>query len=378
MLLRKGAKGRAHVAGLTGDERHRFFVYLRNRLRPDRNLLMLAMPLLFLVGWIRDYVVAGEAAVVTLPGRLALSCILLAVAGVLSLRRTRHWQEWGSVVYLLLFGVGIAVTTIKEPSRLSLLHVVIALMLIIWLRFSLRSITAIAVIVTLCLPMICVLTVLHASAELWLAYVLFANVAITIGMASRRTHLEGWLDLFLIRRRLLQRLHEDALTGVANRGAWEAMGAVTHARVTAESRSVCVVFFDVDYFKVINDRYGHGIGDEVLRNVASIMQGHLRKDDLIARIGGEEFVVLIAGMQVYEAVGLAERIRKSVEAMKDPVHVTLSAGVACGMPGESLELLTARADRALLHAKQSGRNRVCVDQRAGMRIGPGTCVVGEV
>ena len=362
MLTRVTARSR-RLAALPRDEKERFHAYVRGRLRRDLTLLKFAMPLLFLVGWIRDYVVDGERALESLPVRMAMSAILLVAAALLSSHRLRNWQDAGNVAYLTLFGAGIAQTTISEPARLSLVHVVIALMLIIWLRFSLRAVTAAGVALALYLPLAAILYVLGADPGLWFAYGLFAVMGTCIGLASRRTHLEGWLDLFQIRHRLLLRLHQDSLTGASNREAWEAGAPAAHARAVADGRDVCVAYFDLDYFKAINDRHGHAAGDAILRDAAAAMRAHLRLDDLLARIGGEEFVVLLVGTTLEDAIALAERIRQAVAAMEGPVPVTVSAGVARGAPGESLESLTARADDALLMAKRSGRNRVCGNDR---------------
>ena len=360
-MLRRVTAGGSRIASLAGEERRRFFAFARNRLQRDLALLKFAMPLLFLVGWIRDYVVDGDRAVATLPLRVAMCALLLLAAALLATRRLRRWQEAGNVAYLVLFGACIALTTIQEPARLSLVHVVIALMLIIWLRFSLRARTAAGVILALCLPLAGILFALRADPALWIAYALFAVMGICIGLASRRTHLEGWLDLFRIRHRLLLRLHRDSLTGVANRDAWQATATLAHARAMQAGHPVCVVFFDLDHFKAINDRHGHAAGDAILRDAAQAMRTHLRKGDLVARIGGEEFVALLAGAALEDAIALAERVRASVQALPAPFPVTLSAGVACAGAGESLESLTARADHALLMAKRSGRNRVCRD-----------------
>jgi diguanylate cyclase (GGDEF)-like protein len=118
---------------------------------------------------------------------------------------------------------------------------------------------------------------------------------------------------------------------------------------------------DADHFKRINDTYGHQTGDEVLRKVAEIARQEIRAEDLVGRIGGEEFVCILSGMSGREARALAERlcraIAKGTERAISPT-VTISLGLALLRDGDSLETLMRRADAALYEAKEGGRNQV--------------------
>ena len=125
-------------------------------------------------------------------------------------------------------------------------------------------------------------------------------------------------------------------------------------------RPVSVAFVDLDHFKRINDEHGHDVGDEVLEEVAELIRAELRESDIVARFGGEEFVILLPDVGLRGARGVANRIRNSLIDSRLPVAATLSAGVATRQPGEALDDLVARADAALLKAKQEGRNRVRV------------------
>jgi diguanylate cyclase (GGDEF)-like protein len=165
----------------------------------------------------------------------------------------------------------------------------------------------------------------------------------------------------------------DALTGVANRRHFEdhAVGEIT--RAARSGGTLALVLFDLDHFKDINDKYGHQSGDKVLKGVVASVLGKLRNYDLLARVGGEEFAVLMPGVNPVEAHEAAERWRAGLEQTPHVLPgavkaVTASFGVATlndlplTLPADArlrLDTLMGLADRALYQAKADGRNRVC-------------------
>jgi polar amino acid transport system substrate-binding protein len=128
------------------------------------------------------------------------------------------------------------------------------------------------------------------------------------------------------------------------------------------SRTVSLIYFDVDNFKVINDSYGHYMGDKVLKMFATLLMKQTRKTDICGRWGGEEFILASLEADIGEAKTLAEKLRKKIEEHDFGVQkkVTCSFGVAQYESDESLEHLIHRADLALYEAKSMGRNRVVV------------------
>lgn len=155
-------------------------------------------------------------------------------------------------------------------------------------------------------------------------------------------------------QRALDAAATDPLTGVANRIRFvQAIEAA--AEVPAGSFSVAML--DLDDFKRLNDVWGHIEGDSVLKETAAALASGLRAGDILARFGGEEFVVLLPRTSLEEAVAVAERLRRAVEAQGS---ITLSAGVAVRANGEPATEVLARADRWLLAAKRSGKNCVRV------------------
>ncbi len=171
------------------------------------------------------------------------------------------------------------------------------------------------------------------------------------------------------RKRLEEELRrlatQDPLTGLLNRRHFFILAEQEYERFLRYQRPLALFMVDIDHFKAVNDRYGHLVGDEVLRAVASRIRNGLRQVDILARYGGEEFVLLLPETDLETARALAERLRISVaelqiDTKEGTVSVTLSLGVAAISNGISIpfEQLLDVADRLLYQAKQAGRNRV--------------------
>lgn len=160
-------------------------------------------------------------------------------------------------------------------------------------------------------------------------------------------------------RRLRQLAFTDALTGVGNRGAFLTRFDQTLRRNKGSS-FLSLLLIDVDHFKAVNDKCGHQVGDEVLRQVAQLLRSSLRQNEFLARYGGEEFVVILPSINETDAKGIAERLRRVISEHNWPIiAVTVSIGLATVTSGEAgvAELVRA-ADQALYAAKAGGRNRV--------------------
>ena len=164
------------------------------------------------------------------------------------------------------------------------------------------------------------------------------------------------------------RANYDALTKIYNRRRFLELlerGIKSSLQLKNE---LCLVFFDIDHFKQINDTYGHNIGDEVLKGLASLVSATIRHSDIFARWGGEEFLILLESTALENGARTAEKIRKVIMEHEFPAvkQVTCSFGVTSFCPGESGETFISRADSALYRAKESGRNRVVgIRKKAG-------------
>jgi diguanylate cyclase (GGDEF)-like protein len=156
----------------------------------------------------------------------------------------------------------------------------------------------------------------------------------------------------------------DALTGIANRRHFEESARIAIETARATGKPLALLMIDIDHFKSINDSYGHPAGDEVLKVVASRCSAALREDDLIARLGGEEFVVLLPATDAGEATMIAERLRAAIangaiSAGAAAIDVRASIGGSLLASSiDMLDMLLDRADAALYRAKREGRNRV--------------------
>jgi diguanylate cyclase (GGDEF)-like protein len=160
----------------------------------------------------------------------------------------------------------------------------------------------------------------------------------------------------------------DALTGVANRRVLQDQLSREIRRQTRTHEPLSVVMLDVDHFKAVNDTHGHQTGDDVLKAVAAALAEASRDTDLVARYGGEEFCVVMPDCGWKEAVAVAERLRRAVNAAPSPVAVTVSAGVATSPAnGDDAETLISAADGALYDAKAAGRNRTVRSRRRRRR-----------
>jgi two-component system chemotaxis response regulator CheY len=187
-----------------------------------------------------------------------------------------------------------------------------------------------------------------------------------MGVGRRILDLEARLSDSLAREAAIANM--DSLTGLPNRRALYERARTELSRATREKRSLGIIMMDLDHFKEINDRFGHGVGDEALRCVASVLQKNVRDYDFVGRWGGEEFLAILPGASLSQACLVAERIRTSVENVRlgarglEGVALRASLGVACNVLGSvtrDLDELLEAADDVLYRAKEEGRNRVC-------------------
>ncbi len=175
----------------------------------------------------------------------------------------------------------------------------------------------------------------------------------------------------------------DGLTGLYNRRAFVTAMHGELARGERTGSPTSLLLIDLDHFKSINDTHGHGVGDTVLATVGKALRGRARVFDLVARWGGEEFVVALPSTDAAGALSAAERLRGAIESLEitntdgQRIPISGSIGLAQHDGSEPLEALVDRADRAMYAAKVGGRNRVCVAPGAGTSAPPPSLTIGR-
>lgn len=177
-------------------------------------------------------------------------------------------------------------------------------------------------------------------------------------------------ELIAINRKLATNLREidrlrnlDHLTAIYNRHKLERELSKEIARAQRYHSPLCVALFDLDHFKVINDNHGHHTGDTALQNISALVTAHLRETDILGRWGGDEFFLLLPGIDIHQAHTVIDKLREQIATTEiiPGIHITCSFGLTSIDPEDTLTSIYKRADQALYKAKHLGRNRVVND-----------------
>lgn len=191
-----------------------------------------------------------------------------------------------------------------------------------------------------------------------------------VNMTELRARLRAASRLVRMQKQFKRLAETDALTGAANRRAFMQYLEIQSQSATRDDAPLSVIMIDLDHFKAVNDTRGHAAGDAVLIQTVKTLQGCLRGSDMLGRLGGEEFAVILPGAGLHSASIAAERFRAAVEAMTVSadgsvnISVTASLGVASLTNGDHVcapDILLQAADAALYRAKETGRNKVWLD-----------------
>ena len=219
---------------------------------------------------------------------------------------------------------------------------------------------------------------LDAAYALMVLIVLSGCIALNLRIQRIRAKLqqqrEALAQALEVNRELATR---DELTGLINRRAMLDLMALEHSRSLRSGRPLLLAQLDIDHFKPINDQHGHATGDRALQAFAGTVRASVRDTDVLARWGGEEFVLMLTDTSADQARGLLERIRQAVQALEiahsaGSLQLTVSIGLAQHLPGDTVEHTLERADQALYRAKALGRNRVVVAPAARRTVSVGS------
>lgn len=214
--------------------------------------------------------------------------------------------------------------------------------------------------------LIALVTGIHLGLVAALGQLLTADTANVLWVLCVLGGISLWVQAsqLLMLMRLYRESTQDPLTGMINRRVLMKRLTAEIERVMEGGPSFCIQMFDLDRFKRINDNHGHLVGDAVLQTTATLLQKGLRKDDIVARFGGEEFVAVLPDCASADAVAIAERIRQSCRETRvaapdgASIQLSTSVGVTEYEAGEAIEATLNRVDEALYKAKELGRNRV--------------------
>ena len=312
------------------------------------------------VGWdqMRDPGHLGPAASVRLGG----SVVVLALLAVVRHVRGLSFRAQALLMYCAIYGMQLAIAVAlgaDSPLQMPGLLIVMFFGVIALPRAgdSLVNIVLAAISVPLVLPRHpheadVIYEIAHFATVVALVW---AAVALLERLAAQS---------FAYRGRLQREASTDALTGLHNRREFESGMVREMERARRMQVPLSLAILDIDFFKRINDQHGHDIGDAVLREVAATLQRHIRKSDLLARIGGEEFALVMLGTQPPGAWVVLERLRNAVAALRIPagaqaIGCTISIGITDRVDTDrEWPTLYKRADGALYEAKERGRNRV--------------------
>jgi diguanylate cyclase (GGDEF)-like protein len=361
--VESGATGMSWLNGRVDDlaQAHRQELIAQQREQSHRYvvILFLAMPVLFLIGAAREVVQDMPLASWSLTMRLALSVLMVALG--LAIRRRLLGNDASTLIAIVgiaAISIGTVFTVQVEPARMSLVHVVLMLLSMQVLPLTIRIRDVVLMSAALTLPLVGLLAWRHAPPGIWLTSMGALALGVCAGLFMRRQRLEIALELFELRHQLEMRADVDMLTGLLNRESWF-RNAREVFTLTRDSRTpMAVAYLDLDHFKRINDNFGHATGDHALSLVADVMRRHTRRQDILGRLGGEEFVLLMPGVQEQPALRMVQDLCDAVRAIPFQRPITFSAGLCQVRTTESLEDAMRRADQALLQAKRDGRDRV--------------------
>ncbi len=197
---------------------------------------------------------------------------------------------------------------------------------------------------------------------------LFLGIRLVLGQLKQTVD-ERTQEIQVLNRQLEEIAHQDMLTGVSSRHYFMMRFQQELNRNQRSKQPMTLLMMDVDYFKRVNDTWGHQVGDQVLSDLGHLMVENSRNYDVVGRYGGEEFCLLLPGVDAVTGLQMAEKLRERVERQiiipgSDGIHVTISIGVALYAKGQSAEELINAADQALYKAKRGGRNRCLLAETA--------------
>jgi diguanylate cyclase (GGDEF)-like protein len=355
----RGFFARESIQGLDGAEREDLTQAQLRATRPIVSGVLLCGAVLLAI--ITGFEMAGATPSIGYPGWLQMLVASLVAGCAAAVARLPQWQHRLvlTLVATLLLGIFMSMPLPGATGQLALRTGLFQLLPLALMALMVRPVSLLA-FALLIVAMAQLRIVLYGAPGTGSAlYWLYTLTTIGFGLVLAGYRSDFAVSAWRMRRRLVQQASTDPVTGLLNRNGWSERAEAAHARAAA-GVPLALVVLDIDFFKRINDRLGHDGGDAVLQRLGAILQARAGARGCAARIGGEEFAVLLEGHDARSARTFAERVRSEFGGEHEGAVTTLSAGVAEHRPGETLRELMRRADLALYSAKHEGRDRVCV------------------
>lgn len=355
----RGFFARESIQGLDGAEREDLTQAQLRATRPIVSGVLLCGAVLLAI--ITGFEMAGATPSIGYPGWLQMLAASLVAGCAAAVARLPQWQHRLvlTLVATLLLGIFMSMPLPGATGQLALRTGLFQLLPLALMALMVRPVSLLA-FALLIVAMAQLRIVLYGAPGTGSAlYWLYTLTTIGFGLVLAGYRSDFAASAWRMRRRLVQQASTDPVTGLLNRNGWSERAEAAHARAAA-GVPLALVVLDIDFFKRINDRLGHDGGDAVLQRLGAILQARAGARGCAARIGGEEFAVLLEGHDARSARTFAERVRSEFGGEHEGAVTTLSAGVAEHRPGETLRELMRRADLALYSAKHEGRDRVCV------------------
>ena len=339
------------------DQRREYSHYLARQMGPRIHALMLMATLAYGVAVIASMLIRSSPVPLLLRLTLLLPLLLVAMAA-------RHvWRprvlSGLALLCVLLLEIGINLNSIGrlpgQPWVIPGLLLPVASS-VIWLgRWD--FVIAMALCALGPLPM---LLLGAASSVQIFQYLVYMAIAISLSTVLRAFMARTLFEQFRLERQLREQASTDGLTGLLLRNRFLELARLALGDIRRQQKPACMLYLDADHFKQLNDDHGHAAGDAALVALAAVLRSQTRSGDLIGRIGGEEFALLLPGIDQPQADQRGEKLRLAVRAILRPDGpLTVSIGIAeCRDADETIEALLARADQAMRQAKRDGRDRI--------------------
>lgn len=339
------------------DQRREYRLYLARQMGPMIHALMLMATLAYGVAVIASALIRSSPMPLLL--RLSLLLPLLLVATAARHARRPRLLSGLALLCVLLLEIGINLNSVgRVPGQP---WVIPGLLLpvassVIWLG---RLDFAIAMALCALGPLPMLVFGAATSVQIF-QYLVYMAIAISLSAVLRAFMARALFEQFRLERQLREQANTDGLTGLLLRNRFLELARRALGDIRGQQKPVCVLYLDADHFKQLNDDHGHAAGDTALIALATAMRAQTRPDDLIGRIGGEEFALLLPGIDQPQATERSEKLRLAIRAIQRPDGpLTVSIGIAeCRDADEALEALLARADQAMRQAKREGRDRI--------------------